>query len=208
MGGGESEVQQWGKGAMEGCGSHRPFHHPDTETMATVPKVTRGAERKGVSLGGRKLREDGMQRGNPKERATQMKAKTEPGRPGSEVVKEQEGRGRRSRRKEAGWWREMTGERNGTSETERGQKPSPGNDSDRDRAGQREEQRRRRINPPPTPTANKSAHELPHKVPETWSGTLSCVPGPPQSLQCLAPSAMSWISWDMAVPSLLLAKQR
>lgn len=30
---------------MEGCGNHRPFHHPDTETMATVPKVTRGAER-------------------------------------------------------------------------------------------------------------------------------------------------------------------
>lgn len=41
----EAKVLQWGKGAVEGCGSHRPFHHPDTETMATVPKVTRGAER-------------------------------------------------------------------------------------------------------------------------------------------------------------------
>lgn len=44
-GGGKAEVQQWGRGAVEGCGSHRPFHHPDTETMATVPKVTGGAER-------------------------------------------------------------------------------------------------------------------------------------------------------------------
>lgn len=72
-------MQQWGKGAVEGCGSHRPFHHPDTETMATVPKVTKGAKRRGVSLGGRKLKEDGMQRENPRERATQIKAEPEPG---------------------------------------------------------------------------------------------------------------------------------
>lgn len=31
---------------MVGCWSHSPFHHPDTETMATVPKVTGGAEEK------------------------------------------------------------------------------------------------------------------------------------------------------------------
>lgn len=71
---GEPEVQQWGRGAVEGCGNHRPFHHPDTETMATVPKVTGGAERGEASLGGRKLREDGMQKENPRERATQIKA--------------------------------------------------------------------------------------------------------------------------------------
>lgn len=39
-------------------------------------------------------------------------------------------------------------------------------------------------------------------------GTRSHDPDPPRSPQRLAPSAMSWISWDMAVPSLLLAKQR
>ena len=39
-------------------------------------------------------------------------------------------------------------------------------------------------------------------------GTCSRAPDSPRSPQCLAPSAMSWISWDMAVPSLLLAKQR
>lgn len=33
-----------GRGAVVGCWSHSPFHHPDTETMATVPKVTGGAE--------------------------------------------------------------------------------------------------------------------------------------------------------------------
>lgn len=27
---GEAEVQQWGRGAVKGCGSHRPFHHLDT----------------------------------------------------------------------------------------------------------------------------------------------------------------------------------
>lgn len=75
---------------MEGCGSHRPFHHPDIETMATVPKVTEGAKRRGACLGGRKLREDGMQRENPREKATQIKA--EPERPGQRWGEEAGGR--------------------------------------------------------------------------------------------------------------------
>lgn len=43
-GGGRLRCSDGGRGAVVGCWSHSPFHHPDTETMATVPKVTGGAE--------------------------------------------------------------------------------------------------------------------------------------------------------------------
>lgn len=157
---GEPEVQQWGRGAVEGCGNHRPFHHPDTETMATVPKVTGGAERGEASLGGRKLREDGMQRENPRERATQIKA--EPERPGwrwgegageREEGKQREGdSGEGSERDDPRVVEKQMG-----LQTWRGDRSSsPGNDSDR-QGREREGQCRQSINPPPTQPTSQQA---------------------------------------------------
>lgn len=60
---------------MDGCRSHRPFHHPDMETMATVPKVTKGEERRGIR---RQKAQGGWNvKGKPEGRVAQIKA--EPG---------------------------------------------------------------------------------------------------------------------------------
>lgn len=65
---------------MEGCRNQDPSIILTWETMATVPKVTEGAGKGEESaLGGRKLREDGTQRENPRERETQLKMEHRPG---------------------------------------------------------------------------------------------------------------------------------
>lgn len=234
---------------MEGCRSHRPFHHPDTETMATVPKVTggvgRGEESAQEAESSGRMECEGKTPGKRRHRSRQSRG-------ARETKSEVEGRRWRakwkSQRREA-LLRSAGVDRDDCSDSGRSAQnqslPPPA---------------RTPLPPPPSCSAMRQApgkpegvkgHEMTGSAMETetgqrrrlhkkqdgpgeklgWGGGLAGHPGPsprdnwltaasspqshtnsgtcpPWSLQRLAPSAMSRISWDMAVPSLLLAKQR
>lgn len=83
---------------MEGCGSHRPFHHPDTETMATVAKVTRGVERQKAQGGWDAEGKPQGEEGTDKDRAGERAPSTGGGRQRARSEVDREAAGRRESR--------------------------------------------------------------------------------------------------------------